>query len=321
MGGFSLVGSFDADKMEDGISADCLRRAGNIVERKLSSDVRSCMRTELVRCGGVLLVLVAFGVARGSGQVGVPDPPKAMAAEADPSFEVATIKPSVQDGQLKYFRVRGREYLTHNTSLADLIELAYGVHPRQIVGAPAWMFEEKFDLAATPDGDGQPNGRQWLGMIKKLMADRFQLSFHRDKQELSVYVLLVGKNGPAGMTVSQSSNPFSSLEFRPVAGGLMLPARNATMAAFCQMMQQVVLDRPLVDQTGISGKFDFNLTFAPDDSQFNGHPPQLATSTDPARTPPGLFEAMEQQLGLKLSVEKVPTDVLVIDHAEKPSAN
>jgi uncharacterized protein (TIGR03435 family) len=274
--------------------------------------------------GGAILLMAVGAVPGTFGQASsspAPAAQKAMASDADPSFDVSTIKPSNGDGQGKYFRVMGRQYLTHNTSLADLVELAYGVHPKQIVGAPAWMFGDKFDLVATPDGEGQPNGRQWLGMIQKLMADRFKLVLHRDKQPLSVYVLQVAKGGPVNLTPSQSANPFPSLEFRSGAGGLLLPAKNTTLGSFCQMMQQVVLDRPLVDQTGIAGKFDFNLTFAPDDSQFNGHPPQTAAPADAAHAPPGLLEAMQQQLGLKLSVEKIATDVLVIDKVEKPSAN
>ncbi len=244
-----------------------------------------------------------------------------MASDADPSFEVATIKPSSGDGKPKYFRIVGRTYQTHNTALADLIEISYGVHPRQIVGAPAWVFEDKFDLVATPAGEGQPNGRQWLRMIQKMMEERFQLKLHHETQAISVYALSVAKGGPLGMTASQSTSQFPSLEFSPIAGGLLLPARNTTLGSFCQMMQQVVLDRPVVDHSGIAGRFDFALRFAPDDSQFDGHPRAPLPLTDGGSAPPGLFEAMEKQLGLKLNAEKTPTDVLVIDRAVKPSGN
>jgi len=92
------------------------------------------------------------------------------------------------------------------------------------------------------------------------------------------------------------------------------------MAQFAQMMQQVVLDRPMTDRTGMTGKFDFQLTFMPDESQFDGHPP-VAPSQNDAGPAPSLYEAVQQQLGLKITVEKVPTDVLVIDSVHQPSPN
>jgi uncharacterized protein (TIGR03435 family) len=247
-------------------------------------------------------------------------PTKPMAADADPSFAVATIKPSDPSSraQTKIIRVYGRRYVTQNTSLADLIEVAYGVHPKQIVGGPAWVADDKFDLVGVPDGEGEPGGKQWLMMVQKLLADRFKFVFHHENNELSVYVLSVGKNGPKNLTKSPSANSSpSGLEFIPSADGLLLPAQNTTLGQFCQMMQQVVLDRPVIDQTGVAGKFDFQLRFTPDDSQFNGHPPRVPPQTDT----PGLFEALQQQLGLKLAPGKAPVDVLVIDQVEKPSEN
>lgn len=100
-----------------------------------------------------------------------------------------------------------------------------------------------------------------------------------------------------------------------------MPAGNATTAQFSQMMQQVVLDRPVVDRTGLTDHFDFQLTFVPDDSQFNGHPPAFPAATAAANAIPGLFDALQQQLGLKLTSEKVPADVLVVDQVHRPTVN
>jgi uncharacterized protein (TIGR03435 family) len=253
-----------------------------------------------------------------------PAPPKPMAADADPSFGAATIKPSnpsTPSSQTKIIRVYGRQYLTRNTSLADLIEVAYGVHPSQIKG-PSWVAGDKFDLVGVPDGEGQPSGKQWLTMVQKLLAERFKLAFHREKKDLSVYVLSVSKGGLKNVTASESTSPFpSGLEFIPSAEGLSLPARNTAMVQFAQMLQQVVLDRPVIDKTGLAGRFDFGFTFTPDESQFDGHPPRLPTPTNTTNSSPGLFDAIQQQLGLKLTRETAPADVLVIDHVEKPSAN
>jgi uncharacterized protein (TIGR03435 family) len=253
-----------------------------------------------------------------------PAPPKPMAADADPSFAVATLKPSnpnTPSSQTKIIRVIGRQYVTQNTSLADLIEVAYGVHPSQIKG-PSWMAEDKFDLVGVPDVEGQPSGRQWLTMVQKLLAERFKLAFHRGKDNLPVYYLLVGKGGLKNTTASESTSPFpSGLEFIPSAEGLSLPAKNTAMGQFAQMLQQVVLDRPVIDKTGLAGRFDFVFTFTPDESEFNGHPPRLPPPTSATNSSPGLFDAIQQQLGLKLTPKTAPADVLIIDHAETPSAN
>ena len=250
----------------------------------------------------------------------IPEPPppiKPMAPDANPVFEVATIKPSDPDEKGKFFTVRGRRFMTGNTTLSDFLTFAYGIHPRQITGGPSWMDSAKYDLNAVPDGEGQPNDRQWKLMIQKLLADRFQLAFHHDKKELSVYALVVAKTGPK-LTKSQGDpNGLPGLFFQGLG---VLPARNATMADFAGVMQAAVLDRPVVDQTGIQGRFDFILKWTPDQSQFGGLGVKIPPPAEDAAEP-DLFTAIQQQLGLKLESVKAPVDVLVIDKVERPSAN
>jgi uncharacterized protein (TIGR03435 family) len=247
-----------------------------------------------------------------------PPPPKPMAADATPEFEVATIKPATPDRQGKGFMVRGRQFSTVNTTLADLMTFAYGIHAKQITGAPAWVETEKFDLAAQPNGEGQPNDKQWKAMVQKLLADRFKLAFHRDKKELSVYAIVVGKNGPK-LTKSESTSNLPGLFFRGLGN---LPAINATMADFAGVMQGAVLDRPVVDQTGLTGRWDFTLLWTPDEFQFAGlgvkPPPPPANN---AAAPPDLFTAFQEQLGLKLEATKAQAEVFVIDKVAKPTEN
>jgi len=248
-------------------------------------------------------------------------PEKQMAADAKPSFEVATIKPNNSGSpNVQGIGFRGRNAFTTNTSLADLICFAYNVQAKQIVEAPDWVDKDRYDLAATVDLEGNPSSVQLRNMYQKLLADRFQLKLHRDKRELSAFVLTVGKDGPK-MSPTQFPEAGSGFGLRPAPGGLTIPVTNFTMKGFAEALQMLVLDRPVVDQTGLSGDFDFNLTFAPDDSQFHGRPPIPITKVpDGVEEPPGLFEAI-QQLGLKLEAKKTLTDVLVLDHVEKPSAN
>jgi uncharacterized protein (TIGR03435 family) len=248
----------------------------------------------------------------------IPEPPKPMAADADPAFEVATIKPSAPDAQGKGFRVRGRQFSTLNTSLSDLITFAYGLHPRQITNAPDWLTKDKYDLAAEPDGEGQPNDKQWKTMVQKLLADRFQLTFHHDKAELSVYALTVGKTGSKLVKSVGDPNGLPGLFFRGLGA---LNVRNATMTDFTGLMQAAVLDRPVVDQTGLPGRYDFTLNWTPDETQFASMGVSVPPPADNAAAPPDLFTAIQEQLGLKLEATKAMVDILVIDRVAKPSAN
>ena len=112
---------------------------------------------------------------------------------------------------------------------------------------------------------------------------------------------------------------FPGLFFRGRPGDL--DVRNATMGDFTGMMQNSVLDRPVVDQTGLPGRWDFTLNWTPDDSQFGGMAAKIPPPTDNTNPPPGLFTAIQEQIGLKLEATKAPADVLVVDHIEKPSEN
>jgi uncharacterized protein (TIGR03435 family) len=247
-----------------------------------------------------------------------PPPPKPMAADAKLEFEVATIKPSVPDRQGKGFRVNGRQFTTLNTTLTDLITFAYGVHAKQVTNGPAWMETEKYDLAAQPGGDGQPNDKQWKGMVQKLLADRFKLAFHRDKKELGVYAITVGKGGPKLTKSEGNPSGLPGLFFRGLGN---LPATNATIADFAGVMQGAVLDRPVIDQTGITGRYDFTLIWTPDEFQFGGMGAKVPPPANNAAAPPDLFTAIQEQLGLKLESTKAPAEVFVVDSAAKPTDN
>jgi uncharacterized protein (TIGR03435 family) len=251
----------------------------------------------------------------------IPEPaarPRPMAADANPSFEVATIKPSQPDAPGRSITIRGRIFQTRNTTLSGLLTFAYGIHPKQITGAPPWVDSEKFDISAQPDGDGQPNERQWRAMLQKLLADRFKLSFHREKKELAVYAILVDRSGSKLTKNDTDPDGLPGLFFRGLG---VLPARNATMVDFAGLLQSAVLDRPVIDQTKLAGRFDFTLTWTPDETQFGGLGIKVPPPPDNAAAPPGLFTAVQEQLGLKLDSTKAPVDVLVVDRVDKPTEN
>jgi uncharacterized protein (TIGR03435 family) len=266
----------------------------------------------------VAVAVLSGGVLRAQ-DVAPPPPPKMMAADADPSFEAATIKPTDPDTQGRRINADGRNFVTQNTTLADLIKFAYRINGKQIVGAPDWFDNDKFSIAAVVDGDGTPSDKQWRTMLQKLIAERFKFKSHTEKRELSVYVLSVGKDGPKNLTKSLSTNVLPGFSIGGDPGGLVSYAQNATMKEYADLaLQGRLLDRPVLNQTGIEGRYDFKVTFMPDESLFGGHGPPIPASDNPA---PSFFTALQEQLGLKLDAVKAPADVMVIDRVEKPSDN
>ena len=244
--------------------------------------------------------------------------PGPMPADWVPAFEVATIKPSRPDAPGQAITVRGRTFATINVPVSMMLTFAYGLHPDQLVGGPAWLATDRFDISAQPEGTGMPNDRQLKAALAELIADRFKLTFHRDKKELSVYALTVLKTGHKLTKNETDPNGLPGLFFRALG---VFPVRNATMGDFTGTMQAIVLDRPVVDQTGLQGRYDFTLTWTPDETQFGGRGGQAPPPADATTAPPGLFTAIQEQLGLKLESTKLPVDVVVIDRIEKPTDN
>jgi uncharacterized protein (TIGR03435 family) len=252
-----------------------------------------------------------------------PPPPRQMAKDADPAFVVATIKPSNPNaGQGQGYGIRGQDVTTTNTTVSWILTLAYNMHAHQVIGGPGWLGSEKYDILGRPDTPGQPSRDQLKIMFKKLLADRFQLKFHMEKRELPAYTITVLKTG-AKFTVS-TADPNSSLGigFGLAPGGMTLTVRNAPFDSVANALQGNLLDKPVVNQTGLTGKYDFSVKFMPDASQLAnaGGGPLGAGATDPD-APPDVFAAFQQQLGLKLESTKTAVDVMVIERIEKPSDN
>lgn len=245
----------------------------------------------------------------------LPAPPKPMATGVPARFEVASIRPSNPDAQGRLFTVKGRQVLTINTSLADLVSFAYNVHARQISGGPAWMENERFDIVGQPELEGVPNDAQLREMVRRLLEERFSLMTRVEKRDLPIYAIVVSSGGPKLARNDTNPNGLPSLLFKGLG---VLPAVNASMDDFARAMQTAVLDRPVVNRTGLPGRYDFTLRWTPDDSQFRSFGVRIPPSTDP-NAPPGLFTAIQEQLGLRLESTNGPADVYVIERAERPS--
>jgi len=250
----------------------------------------------------------------------IPEPPKQMAKDAQPGFEVVTIKPGTPNQPGKNIGFRGRHFTARNFNVNDMVALAYGLHTKQILGAPEWFDTELFDVDGVPDVEGEPSMRQMGIMLQKLLADRFALKFHHEQRELAVFAITVAKSGPK-MTVSAAGpDDWIGFNFRELGD---LTVRNMTMSDFAKWMQASVMDRPVVDQTGLKDRYDFTLKWTPDDSQFAQFRTtgSIPATTDDANAPPALNTAVQEQIGLRIEPVKTADDVIVIDHVEHPSAN
>ena len=306
-------------RFEDSVFKFAIQAIDGSYEGKMSADGKSIAGTWTQGGGSIALLMER---ATPETEWTIPAPPAKlppMAADANPSFEVATIKPTKPGGPGPAFLVRGNRFQTYGTTLDELIGFAYDVHPKQLIGTPDWTGTEKFDIEGQPDLPGAPNNKQWKGMLQKLLAARFGLTFHHDKKELSVYVLSVAKGGPKLTKSDGDPNGLFSQGFRKLGA---LTVQNATMGDFCSfILQGAVLDRPVLDQTGLTGRWNFTLNWTPDESQFGGMGVKVPPPSDAADAPPPLFTAIQEQIGLKLEATRAPADVMVIDRVEKPSAN
>jgi uncharacterized protein (TIGR03435 family) len=233
---------------------------------------------------------------------------KPMAADAHPSFDVASIKLADPDDHSSGFQTQGRRVFIENETMNDIISYAYGVHAKQIVGGPDWFGSKRFDIRGLPDVDGIPNTAQYREMVIKLLADRFQLKFHREKREMSCYAVMVAKGGPK--IEASKSDGLPDQTGRNNNGQASWRFTNNSMEDFAKFLQ-FVLDRPVVDQTGLKGKYDFKLAWTKDNA-----PP----TSDP-NAAPGFFTAIHEQAGLKVEPSKAEVDVLAIDHVVQPSAD
>ncbi len=195
----------------------------------------------------------------------IPEPPKPMPADASPGFEVVTIKPSDPNRPGKLFTVRGRHVMTINTTVNDIITFAYGLHVKEIVGAPAWFATDKFDIDGVPDVEGQPSSQQLKILLQKALTERLSLTFHREQKELPVYALTVGRGSPKLTITADKPSDHRNFLFRKFGE---LSVTNSTMQDFCNGMQSAVMDKPVVDHTGLTDRYDFQLSWTPDDSQF-----------------------------------------------------
>jgi uncharacterized protein (TIGR03435 family) len=286
---------------------------GSVFEGKLSPDGMSMAGT-LNQLSFVHPLTLNRVTPQTSWEIPKLQPP--MAAGVDPGITTATIRPSNPYDPSKAFIVQMGHIRLANETLSDLVTIAYGVHPKQLAGAPAWADQDKFDISATYNGEGQPSPSQMQSMIRKLLAGHFKISLHHAKTELPVYVL--SKAGSESKLARSSDDPSQPADLSLQELG-KLKVKNGSMQDFVDVMQSSVLDRPVLDRTGLTGKYDFTLDWTPDDSQFHAIGAAIPHSSGSIHQPPPLTTALQQQMGLKLDSAIASIEAIVIDHVEKPA--
>jgi uncharacterized protein (TIGR03435 family) len=239
----------------------------------------------------------------------------AMPSDADPSFDVATIKPPSSPG-FRLVNIQGEHYSAHNVTLQDLVKFAYSLQANQIVNLPKFGEENRYDITAVMQPEGHPNGDQLRIMLRKLLADRWKLTSHTEQHVLPVYIL-TAPHGADKLKPSEFTS-VSDIE-REAPGGMEFTLRGATGANYANYLQQALMNRPVVDHTGLTTRYDYDVTFLPDETMFGGR--FHASSDTLANSAPNFFTALTESTGLKLTPDKISVDVLVVDHAESPSAN
>lgn len=235
------------------------------------------------------------------------------------AFEVATIKPTDPDSKAgRYITMQGtNRFVEKNYTLKLLIAAAYDLNPRTISGGLGWIESDHYDILAVTPGEVRPTHDQQMSMLRSLLTDRFKLTFHREEKVFSIYALEVAKNGPKLKESTASPDDPAALISTVYPQRILLPAKNATMGDFVSLLQRAILDRPVVDRTGLSGRYDFDLEWVPDETQFGGAFPPAPADAQAAP----LFSAIQEQLGLKLEATKGPVSALVVDKADRPTPN
>jgi uncharacterized protein (TIGR03435 family) len=235
------------------------------------------------------------------------------------AFEVATIKPVDPDAKAgRYIIMQGtNRFVEKSYTLKLLIAAAYDLNPHTISGGPGWIESDHYDIVAVTPGEVRPSHDEQMSMLRNLLTDRFKLTFHREQKEFSIYELKVAKGGPKLRASTGEPDDPPALISTVYPQRIVMPARNATMSDLARLMQRAILDRPVVDKTGLTGRYDFDLEWAPDETQFGGEVP-VAPADAPSLP---LFAAIQQQLGLRLEATRGPVAALVVDKAERPTAN
>ena len=274
-----------------------------------------------------LLLFVAAGLAFTTPMFGQ----EAATAVKTPAYEVVSIKPDKSGNRNMGVRWSVDRYSATNTTLKLLVKYAYGLlTDDRVSGLPSWADSAHFDIEAKADDDTvsamknlsrDEGAKQRQLMMRLVLADRFQLKVHHESKVLPMYALIVAKGGFKLKPVEPDEVKGPDGVSRAgawSAGNGQLTAWAIPISNLADNLSLLV-ERQVVDQTGLAGKYNIKLKFAPDDE--TAMPAAQQDSAAAKETGPSIFTAIQEELGLKLVSTKEPLDTIVIDHVEMPSEN
>ena len=225
------------------------------------------------------------------------------AAQSQPAFEVVSIHRNLHGGDDRVDITPGRVTI-NNASLRTLIRNGYDIQNFQFAGGPSWIDSDTYTISAIIANHAEVTHDQYRALIRAMLADRFQLKVHWETRQGDVYALVVAKSGPKLKVSDASAEPGLNTN---IAGHLGRMVATNVPVFYLSTVLGNKLSHPVIDKTGLEGKYDWTLVWDPDPS---------ADSTEPS-----ISTAVQEQLGLKLDAQKGPVKMLVIDSVERPSEN
>ena len=237
------------------------------------------------------------------------------AQEPRPTFDVASVRKSVQPNPIAPARTSPDTFFRAGEPLTYFIRLAYDVQSFQLVGGPDWVRTDRFEIRAKSDGAASPG--QMRLMLQTLLEERFRLVVRKEQQEMRHLALRVDSDGRLGPNLTPCADwlnaPPYKVPFRVPQGGSVAGNRCVQLSEVASRASGA-MRTPVIDRTGLTGLWDYTVAFAP--SRSSGD-----TSITPEPDLPLFDVAIRQQLGLKLESARGPVDVLVIDSVQQPTEN
>lgn len=304
-------------------------------------------RSLAIAAGLALALLFHFEIANALGARAQSE----QATDARPSFEVVSIRPGRPGDQGVWASDAGR-FAVSSVTARYLIEYAYNdfkagaiLRDDQLLGGPGWITTEKWAINAKVDDSTaeklrklsrEKRGKEIGFMVRAMLADRFKLRVHHEKRMRDVYALVASKGGPKFLSTRFNNTDVKASQLKgpgkkplpPVTPGLRRFWLHGPISRLAEILSRIPdINRLVLDQTGIQGNYDFVFQWKPEPeaasmlSRPGEAGPKIGAERAANVAGPSIFTALQEQLGLRLKLEKVPVDVVVIDHIEPPSAN
>ena len=304
---------------------------GSDLKKRIEAIMMNRMAHRLTTARKVLLVTAAIASVAGPLVFGIIHAQAQTTSQDTLKFEVASVKPADPGAQGTRIQLApGGGMNMVNAAVKQLITFAYDVRESQIVGGPDWLGSQRYDIIAkAPPSDGPTDPRQMTNdqrtvfqqqmreRVRNLLAERFQLTVHRETKEIPIYALILAKNGSKLQPAKEQESFRHGMQVRRG----QMNAEGASLQMLANALSNIA-GKPVIDRTGLKGNFDFKFEWTPETALTPGAPGERQEpGSQVDLSGPSLFAALQEQLGLKLDSQKGPVEMIVIDRLEKASAN